>query len=50
MPTAPLLPTMMCSNVLMVHPALDFAGNVPAGGIGIKWGLARCVIPSLQGA
>src|SRR5450755_2855099 len=25
MPTAPLLSTMMCSNVLMAHPALDFA-------------------------
>ena len=39
MPTAPLLSTMMCSNVLMVHPAPDFAGNVPAGGMGFKWGL-----------
>jgi hypothetical protein len=26
MPTAPLLSTMMYSNVLMVHPAPDFAG------------------------
>jgi hypothetical protein len=25
MPTAPLLSTMMYSNVLMVHPAHDFA-------------------------
>src|SRR6202163_5036914 len=38
MPTAPLLSTMMCSNVLMIHPAPDFAGNVPAGGMGFKWG------------
>jgi hypothetical protein len=37
MPTAPLLSTMMCSNVLMVHPAPDVAGNVPAGGMGFKW-------------
>src|SRR4030088_3531128 len=37
MPTAPLLSTMMCSNVLMTHPAADFAGNVPAGGMGFKW-------------
>ena len=36
MPTAPLLSTMMCSNVLMIHPAPDFAGNVPAGGMGFK--------------
>src|SRR5580693_8810488 len=36
-PTAPLLSTMMCSNVLMIHPAPDFAGNVPAGGMGFKW-------------
>src|SRR5882757_9589568 len=35
MPTAPWLSTMMCSNVLMVHPA-DVAGNVPAGGMGFK--------------
>jgi hypothetical protein len=27
----------MCSNVLMVHPVPDFAGNVPAGGMGFKW-------------
>src|SRR5882672_5665228 len=40
MPTAPLLSTMMCSNVLMVHPVGDFAGNVPAGGMGFKWALA----------
>src|SRR5439155_4718883 len=26
-PTAPLLSTMMCSNVLMVHPARDFTGQ-----------------------
>src|SRR3984885_9873442 len=38
-PTAPLLSTMMYSNVLMVHPAPDLArGNVPAGAMGIKWG------------
>jgi hypothetical protein len=36
MPTAPLLSTMMCSNVLMGHPAPDFTGNVPAGGMGFK--------------
>src|SRR6202790_3213862 len=37
MPTAPLLSTMMCSNVLMIHPALDVACNVPAAGVGFKW-------------
>src|SRR3954452_1834991 len=37
-PTAPLLSTMMYSNVAMIHPGIDFAGNVPAGGMGIKWG------------
>src|SRR5450756_1513772 len=37
MPTAPLLSTMMCSNVLMVYPVADLAGNVPAGGVGFKW-------------
>src|SRR5258706_5140406 len=42
MPTAPLLSTMMCSNVLMVHPAPDFAGNVPAGGMGFKWRFGWC--------
>ena len=37
-PTAPLLSTMMCSNVLMIHPGQpDLAGNVPAGGMGFKW-------------
>src|ERR1700736_4933616 len=41
MPTAPLLSTMMCSNVLMIHPVADFAGNVPAGGMGFKWGNDR---------
>jgi hypothetical protein len=30
----------MCSNVVMVHPAPDVAGNVPAGGVGFKWGMA----------
>jgi hypothetical protein len=45
MPTAPLLSTMMCSNVLMVHPERDFTGrNVPVGGTGFKWGMARPVI------
>src|ERR1700687_4302281 len=38
MPTAPLLSTRMCSNVLMIHPAPDVTGNVPAGGMGFKWG------------
>jgi hypothetical protein len=32
MPTAPLLSTMMCSNVLMVHPALDCAVMCPLAG------------------
>jgi hypothetical protein len=36
-PTAPLLSTMMYSNVLMLHPVPDFAGNVPADGMGFKW-------------
>src|SRR5471032_3045887 len=36
MPTPPLLSTTMYSNVLMVHPAPDCAGNVPAGGVGFK--------------
>jgi hypothetical protein len=27
----------MCSNVLMVHSAPDYSGNVPAGGVGFKW-------------
>ena len=40
MPTAPLLSTMMYSNVLISHPTTKFAGNVPAGGMGFK-GLAR---------
>src|SRR5471032_850454 len=38
MPTAPLLSTMMCSKLAMSHPAFDFAGNVPVGGMGYKWG------------
>ena len=37
---APLLSTMMNSNVLISHPT-RFAGNVPAGGMGFKWGRAR---------
>src|SRR5579859_564924 len=38
MPTAPRLSTMMCSNVLMTHPASsNCAGNVPPGGVGFKW-------------
>src|SRR3954465_9132147 len=36
-PTAPLLSTMMCSNVAMIHPVLRLAGNVPAAGVGFKW-------------
>jgi hypothetical protein len=35
----------MYSNVLMVHPAPDPAANVPAGGMGFKWG-ARESSPS----
>src|ERR1700710_3013817 len=38
MPTAPLLSTMMYSNVAMTHPALVSPGNVPVGGMGFKWG------------
>src|SRR6201747_3072493 len=53
MPTAPLLSTMMCSNVLIIHPA-DFAGNVPAGGMGFKWGRAvsrtRCAASRARNA
>src|SRR4051812_16591952 len=45
MPTAPLLSTMMCSNVLMVHPAPDVAGNVPAGGMSIKWRVLASIVP-----
>jgi hypothetical protein len=40
MPTAPLLSTMMCSKVATSHPALDFTGNVPAGGMRFKWDTA----------
>src|SRR5258708_11437231 len=43
-PTAPLLSTMMCSNVLMLRPASDFASNVPAGGVGFKG--VRCEEPT----
>jgi hypothetical protein len=28
MPTAPLLSTMMCSNVLMIHPTIAFSSEV----------------------
>src|SRR4030081_951446 len=55
MPTAPLLSTMMCSNVLMLHPAADFAGNVPAGGMSFKGGdyairvSAIALIPGVRG-
>jgi hypothetical protein len=31
----------------MVHPAVALAGNVPAGGVGFKWGSARYVNSSL---
>ena len=41
MPTAPLLSTMMYSNVAMIHPGYRFAGNVPAAGVGFKWGGKR---------
>ena len=38
MPTAPLLSTMMYSNVAMIHPGQPIIRvNVPAGGIGFKW-------------
>ena len=37
MPTAPLLSTMMYSNVAMIHPGYRFAVNVPAAGVGFKW-------------
>src|ERR1700722_12439492 len=40
-PTAALLSTMMCSNVLMIHPP----PNLPAGGIGIKGGGALLRAP-----
>src|SRR5271168_1382808 len=36
-PTLPLASTMMCSNVLMIHPALYVASNVPADAVGYKW-------------
>src|SRR5258708_28537194 len=45
MPTAPLLSTMMCSNVLMIHPVPDFAGNVPADGMGFKWARSAHRVP-----
>src|ERR1700722_23366 len=49
MPTAPLLSTMMCSNVLMIHPASWLAGNLPAGGIGFKGGGALVWTPRFAG-
>ena len=38
---ATLLSTMMCSNVAHDPPrVIDFAGNVPAAGVGFKWAAA----------
>src|ERR1700726_3452518 len=40
-PTAPLLSTMMCSNVLMVHPVADFRGQCARWRDGLQVG-ASC--------
>jgi len=53
-PTLPLASTMMCSNGLMIHPALYVASNVPADGVGFKWRrdivsrTRRSVLPAMQ--
>src|SRR4029453_7444894 len=47
-PTAPLLSTMMCSNVLMVHPARDFTLQCARWGDRLQVGMATTV-PSLRG-
>ena len=48
-PTAPLLSTMMCSNVLMVHPARDFTGQCARWGDLLQVGNGTTV-PPLRGA
>src|SRR5260370_13421284 len=48
-PTGPLLSTMMCSNVLMIHPARDFTGQCARWGDRLQVGNGTTV-PSLRGA